>query len=120
MNKQFIRYVLSGSFFSILGPLFFLFISNILQSNLAILFSEFILHVLRFFSFKYFIFHNTSRNKSKRKYIFSTAPTILTNILLVNILEAHIKPRDIAIIIGLMSISIGYIWTKHCYRYFSK
>ena len=118
MSKQYIKYLFSGAFFSILGPLFFLLISNIIQSNLAILVSEFILHTLRFQSFKYFIFSHISKNKSKRKYIFSTAPTILTNILLVNFISAYLKPLEIAIFIGLMSISIGYIWTKYCYKYF--
>ena len=115
-----IRYLISGSIFTIIGPSFFILISSIINPRYAILISEIITHFLRFNIITLWVFQTKINNSSLKslyqsynspfynkffycKYIYKLLGTILT-----------------ALITAFFSATIGYLWNKYCYRKTSK
>ena len=109
MKYPYLKYLVSGSFFTILGPLIF-YISTIFFPNiLAIIISETVLHIFRYFSYKYFIFPKL--NSNPRKYIFAISPIVLFNLVLVYLSSNYLEPKFIAILMIIFSSSFGYLWS---------
>ncbi len=114
-NAQF-RYLFSGCFFTILGPSLFLLISFSLSVHLSIIISEFCLHSLRFFVITRWIFKYKINKKSLRSYLKASIPLSALNFILVSFLSMFIEKVFVAIIIGLFSATIGFLWTRYSYK----
>ena len=115
-NNQQLRYLFSGCFFTILGPSLFLLISSSFSLKLSIIFSEFFLHTLRFFVITIWIFKSKINKKSLRSYLKSSIPLFAINYILVSFLSMFLNKIFVAIIIGLFSATLGFLWTRYSYK----
>ncbi len=110
-----IRYLISGSIFTVIGPSLFILISSILNPRYAILFSEIITHFLRFNIMTLWVFQTKINNSSLKAYIKATIPLFIVNFFIVNIFISFLGTISTALISGVFSATIGYLWNKYCY-----
>ncbi len=111
-----IRYLISGSIFTIIGPSLFILSSSVINPRYAILFSEIITHFLRFNIITLWVFQTKINNRSFKAYIRATIPLLIINLFIVNIFIGFLGTLRTAIITGFFSATIGYLWNKYCYR----
>ena len=116
VNHTFTRYGLSGVFFTILGPGIF-WMTYPAGPFLALGTAEVSCHVLRYLSFRHLVFPRSRGFKvSMPRYIVSAIPTTLTNLILVTILRDLIGRTALTLIAALLSVSVGFIWSRFVYR----
>ena len=118
INSQYTRFFIAGIFFTIFGPSLFIILSLIIEIILASILSEMIIHSLRYKVYKYFVFNK--KKSTPLTYISSIAPISLSNILIVISLKNILNPIYIAIINTFISATIGYLWSKYCFKYIQK
>ena len=114
-NLDQIRYIISGSFFTLVGPSSFILISSFIPAQVAILFSELLINFIRFQVITRWVFKTRVNSKSVRAYIKATMPLFICNFILVSILVPLFGKIMVALIIGIFSATIGFIWNKICY-----
>ena len=114
LSRQYIKYLAAGSFFTIAGPFLFILLSLYIDIRIASIVNELFIHLIRYLSYKYFVFTNVKATPIA--YIGSIAPMVILNIFLVFKLKDTFTVNQIAIITVLFSISLGYIWTKYCFK----
>ena len=115
-----IRYLISGSIFTVIGPSLFILTSSIVNPRYAILFSEIITHFLRFNMITLWVFQKKINNSSLRAYIKATIPLFIINFFIVNIFISFLGTILTALITAFFSATIGYLWNKYCYLKISK
>ncbi len=115
-----IRYLISGSIFTVIGPSLFILTSSIVNPRYAILFSEIITHFLRFHMITLWVFQTKINNSSFRAYIKATIPLLILNFIIVNIFISFLGTIRTALITAFFSATIGYLWNKYCYLKTSK
>ena len=116
LSYRYCKFLLAGIFFTLAGPSLFVVLASQLAPGLASFFSEIIIHCLRYFSHSRFIF---SENKSRgiRTYLSAAVPLSLLNICLAMSLTGLIGKINMAIVLGVLGSTGGYLWSKICYRY---
>ena len=114
-NKVQIRYIISGSFFTLVGPSSFILISSFMPAQLGIIVSEVLINCFRFQVITRWVFKSRVNQKTVLAYIKATLPLFICNFVLVSLLVPLFGKIIVAIIIGLFSATIGFIWNKICY-----
>ena len=114
-NGAFIRFCLSGVFFTTLGP-GLLWLSYPLGAFIAVGISEVLAHSLRFVSFRCFVFPASKGYKvTVNRYILSAVPISLANLLTVTLLRNQLDRTTLAFSVALISISVGFLWSRFVY-----
>ena len=113
LRSGFIRYGITGAFFSILGPLFFILLSNFFSRILAILLIEPPAYLLKFVIYKYWVFRNKKVYISS--YLFHVTPLYFISIFITKITAFIDKTEYVAFIIVLVNGIVGYLWGKFLY-----
>jgi len=114
-NSAFIRFCLSGIFFTTLGP-GLLWLSYPLGAFVAVAISESLAHSLRFVSFRWFVFPvSKGYNVTAMRYILSAVPISLANLLTVAILRNQIDRTTLSFSVALISVSMGFLWSRFVY-----
>ena len=114
-NSAFIRFCLSGIFFTTLGP-GLLWLSYPLGAFVAVAISESLAHSLRFVSFRWFVFPvSKGYNVTAMRYILSAVPISLANLLTVAILRNQIDRTTLSFSVELISVSLGFLWSRFVY-----
>tara|TARA_Y100001968_G_scaffold164516_1_gene150576 strand:- start:9 stop:374 length:366 start_codon:yes stop_codon:yes gene_type:complete len=114
LKKQYFRYLLSGVFFTLSGPLLFIFISTIISMEKAMIINEMIIHILRYKFFKYYVFTNLSTNIFS--YIISILPITTFNVTIAFLFKDGWSSYQIATLSIIYSTTIGYILTKYIFN----
>lgn len=110
----YLKYIISGGFFTIFGPIIFIYIANYLEYTVSMFISQTFVHLIRFNIYKYLVFK--PKSSSLFSYIFSILPLFILNIIIANRLAFKFKPYEIGIIVAFISATLGYLWTSFCYR----
>jgi putative flippase GtrA len=114
-NNSFIRFCLSGIFFTILGP-GLLWIVYPLGVFVAVGLSELISHSLRYASFRLFVFPPAKGYRvTIRRYILSAAPVSMANLLTAALLKNQADRTTLTLTVAFISISVGFIWSRFVY-----
>jgi len=114
-NNSFIRFCLSGVFFTALGP-GLLWLAYPLGAFIAVGISEFIAHSLRFVSFRWFVFPASKGYKvTARRYLLSAVPISLANLLTVTFLRNQLDRTTLTLSVVLISLSVGFFWSRFVY-----
>ena len=114
-NNSFIRFCLSGAFFTTLGP-GLLWLSYPLGAFVAVGISEILAHSLRFVSFRWFVFPASKGYKvTAMRYILSAVPISLANLLTVALLRNQLDRTTLSFSVALISVSMGFLWSRYVY-----
>jgi len=114
-NSAFIRFCLSGIFFTTLGP-GLLWLSYPLGAFIAVGISEIFAHSLRFVSFRWFVFPAAKGYKvTAKRYILSAVPISLANLLTVTLLRNQLDRTTLTFSVALVSVSVGFLWSRFVY-----
>ena len=110
-----LRYIISGCFFTLIAPSLFLLLTKTFHPQLSIIISECIIHIFRFNVITRWVFQTSVNKKTLKAYIKATIPIFIFNFLLVSLLAPVIGELYTAIILGLFSATVGFLWNKICY-----
>jgi putative flippase GtrA len=114
-NNSFIRFCLSGVFFTTLGP-GLLWLAYPLGAFLAVGISELLAHSLRFVSFRWFVFPASKGYKvTAKRYLLSAVPVSLANLLTVTFLRNQLDRTTLTFSVVLISLSVGFVWSRFVY-----
>jgi len=114
-NNSFIRFCLSGVFFTTLGP-GLLWLTYPLGAFLAVGISELLAHSLRFVSFRWFVFPASKGYKvTAKRYLLSAVPVSLANLLTVTFLRNQLDRTTLTFSVVLISLSVGFVWSRFVY-----
>jgi hypothetical protein len=114
-SRTYPRFLLAGVFFTLAGPSFFILAAKLMAPVLASILCEISMHTVRCLVYNRIVF--TSLGGGVRTYLSAAIPTSLLNIGLVYCLQSHLPSWQIGLLIGLQSSTIGYLWSRACYRY---
>ncbi len=115
-KHTFTRYGLSGIVFTLLGP-GILWLAYPAGPFLALAIAELSCHTLRYLSFRYIVFpRDHGFHVSVPRYIVAAIPTTLANILLVAIFRNLVGRTTLALIVALVSVSVGFLWSRFVYK----
>ena len=110
-----LRYIISGCFFTLIAPSLFLLLTKTFHPQLSIIISECIIHIFRFNVITRWVFQTSVNKKTLKAYIKATIPIFIFNFILVSLLAPVIGELYTAIILGLFSATVGFLWNKICY-----
>lgn len=110
-----LRYIISGCFFTLIAPSLFLLLTKTFHPQLSIIISECFIHIFRFNVITRWVFQTSVNKKTLKAYIKATIPIFIFNFLLVSLLAPVIGELYTAIILGLFSATVGFLWNKICY-----
>ena len=114
-NNAFIRFCLSGAFFTTLGP-GLLWLAYPLGAFIAVAISELVAHSLRYLSFRWFVFPASKGYKvTASRYLLSAVPISLTNLLTVTFLRNQLDRTTLTLTVVLISLSVGFLWSRFVY-----
>tara|TARA_Y100000589_G_C26628287_1_gene416994 strand:- start:26 stop:472 length:447 start_codon:yes stop_codon:yes gene_type:complete len=113
LRSGFIRYGITGAFFSILGPLFFIILSNFFSRILVILLIEPPAYALKFFIYRYWVYRNKKVFISG--YLLHITPLYFISIFITKLTSFIDKTEYVAFIIILVNGIVGYLWGKFLY-----
>ena len=110
------RYIISGCFFSLLGPALFWYAYGIVGPLTAIIGVETVVHCLRYKVYKRFVFsRKRGFSVGKRKYVISNLPIIMFSILLVRVLGGSLGREALTMIVAVGSSVVGYGLSRWMY-----
>ncbi|MEY4353978.1 MAG: hypothetical protein RLZZ609_2219 [Cyanobacteriota bacterium] len=115
LSPQYLRFLLTGVVFTISGPSLFYFVALSLPPLLASFIVEVVMHSIRCLVYNRFVF--SSGGSGVRTYLTAAVPISLFNLGLVFFLQKTLQLWQLALLIGLLSATLGYMWSKLCYRY---
>ena len=114
-NKSQLRYIISGSFFTLTGPSFFIFLASFIKPSIAILISEIFIHSIRYYVITRWVFLSKLNKSSAKAYIKATLPLFLFNFIVVLLVVPLLGTIPVAIFLGIFSATIGFAWNRICY-----
>lgn len=79
------------------------------------LMTEVSMHSLRSIVYNRFVF--TTADSGLRTYLTAAVPLSLLNMGLVFFLRGHLYLWQMAVYIGFQNATVGYLWSRVCYRY---
>jgi len=115
VSRQYARFLLTGVAFTLAGPGFFYILALSMAPLLASFLTEISMHSARCMIYNRFVF--SSAGTRIRTYLTAAVPMSLINLGLVFVLQHYFPLWQIACIIGLQGATIGYLWSRFCYRY---
>lgn len=114
-RKALVRYSFSGLFATLMGPTLFWLLYPI-GLNIAFIFTEICIHILRYLSFKFFVFPaSKGYSVSIWRYGLSVLPLTLTTFVSMTLLHPFLDRLLISIVPALITIFIGFIWSRFVY-----
>ena len=122
IQKETVRYLLSGSVFTALGPLV-LWILLPLGATTAYIAGEVTLHYLRSRVHKTYIFRNrTCYTVTTGRYLIATAPVSVAGLVLISSIKTFASREMIVVCVGAFNMVAGYLWSGFIYsqRRFSR
>lgn len=114
-SPQYLRFLLVGAAFTLAGPALFYVIALQILPVFASLLAEVTMHSMRCLVYNRFVF--ASSGSGVRTYLTAAVPLSVINLCLVSLLQNHVPLWLIACVIGLQGATIGYFWSRICYRY---
>lgn len=115
VSPQYARFLLTGAAFTLAGPALFYVMALQLAPLLASFLTEISMHSARCVIYNRFVF--SSAGSGIRTYLTAAVPLSLINFGLVFVLQHHWPLWQIAVLIGLQGATLGYLWSRFCYRY---
>lgn len=115
ISPQYARFLLTGAVFTLAGPALFYGMALNLAPLLASLLTEISMHSARCVLYNRFVF--SSAGSGIRTYLTAAVPLSLINFGLVFFLQRLLPLWQIAVLIGLQGATLGYLWSRVCYRY---
>jgi hypothetical protein len=114
-NNSFLRFCLSGVFFTTLGP-GLLWLTYPFGAFTAVGLPELLAHGLRYVSFRWFVFPASKGYKvTASRYLLSAAPISLANLLTVTLLRNQLDRTTLTLAVVLTSITVGFVWSQFVY-----
>jgi hypothetical protein len=112
----FTRYGLSGLVFTLLGPGIF-WLAYPAGPFLALAIAEGSCHVLRYLSFRHFVFPRSHGfHVSVPRYIVAAIPTALIGIVVVALFRNLLGRTTLTLLVALISVSVGFLWSRFVYK----
>jgi hypothetical protein len=115
LSPQYLRFLLTGVVFTLTGPTLFYLVAQILTPLLASLLVEISMHSMRCLVYNRFVF--SSKGTGIRTYLTAAVPLSLFNLAIVFLFENSLPLWQLALSIGFLSATLGYAWSRLCYRY---
>lgn len=114
--RSFLRFALSGVFFTILGPSLF-WLAYPLGPLFAVALSEFAAHSLRFITFRRFVFPAKKGYRvSLKRYVLSALPISLLAFVAVIVLHDRLDRTMITLSISTMALVVGFMLSRYVYK----
>ena len=111
----FMRFSISGVLFTLAGPALFWILYPV-GPYLAVVSTEIIIHAIRYFAFRLFIFpQERGYNVSPFRYILSASPITLSSFICVGILKDSLNRTTLTLSSALISMVIGFLWSQYIY-----
>ena len=115
-NSAQLRYILSGIFFTIFGPSFFVLLATYIPPKIAILIADLLIHFLRFHVVTRWVFLSRINKNSIYSYLKATIPLSIFNFIIVSLLVPLFGNFIVAILLATFSATIGFVWNRICYE----
>ncbi|MFN7630727.1 MAG: hypothetical protein ACK5Q7_06505 [Cyanobacteriota bacterium] len=115
ISPQYARFLLTGAAFTLAGPALFFVLALLWPPLLASVLTELSMHSLRCVVYNMFVF--ASAGSGIRTYLTAAVPMSLVNFGLVYFLQDILPLWQLAFLIGVQGATIGYFWSRLCYRY---
>jgi hypothetical protein len=118
--NAFIRFSLSGTVFTVLGPALFWFFYPI-GPYFAVAATETIVHTMRFFTFRYLVFpRRKGYQVNAIRYFYSSMPVTLSSFVCIGLLKDSLDRTTLTLYAALASLIIGFLWSRFIYSQDSK
>lgn len=109
------RFGLSGLVFTILGPGIF-WLTYPLGPLVAVAIAELSVHSLRFLTFRTVVFPAEKGYRvSLARYVVSAMPVTFAGVGIITLLKNTLGRTEITIVGALLSLLIGFIWSRFVY-----
>ena len=115
ISRQYVRFLLTGAAFTLAGPGLFYVMALNMAPMLASFLTEISMHSVRCIIYNRFVF--SSAGTGIRTYLTAAVPLSLFNLALVFFFQKNLPLWQLALLIGLQSATLGYLWSRWCYRY---
>ena len=115
LSLQYTRFLLTGVAFTLAGPALFYAIALVIAPLLASFLTEISMHSVRCIVYNRYVF--SSAGTGIRTYLTAAVPLSLVNFSLVFALQHMLPLWQIAVLIGMQGATLGYLWSRFCYRY---
>jgi putative flippase GtrA len=114
-RRAFVRFGLSGVVFTILGPGLF-WLAYPLGPFVAVAVAELIAHVLRFITFRRFVFPaKRGYRVSLARYVVSALPVTLAGVLAVALLRNRLDRTMLTLSVAAIALGVGFLWSRFVY-----
>jgi putative flippase GtrA len=114
-RKAFLRFGLSGIVFTILGPGLF-WLCYPLGPFVAVGIAESVTHVIRFTTFKLFVFPEKKGYRvSLSRYVISALPVSITGIFTVALLRDRLDRTMLTLVGTFIAVIVGFVWSRYIY-----
>ena len=114
--SAFSRFGVTGVFFTLLGPIIFLWAYQ-LGALLAYFISESVVHTVRYILFRLFVFTDSRGYRvTPLRYFLSILPSNLAGALVVLLLSPLVSKFTLIVIGTFFSVLIGFAWSFFLYK----
>jgi putative flippase GtrA len=114
-RKVFMRFVMSGIGFTIMGPTIF-WITYPLGAMVAVAVSELLVHSMRFATYRSWVFPaNMGYRVNLPRYIISALPISLTGLVAVALLAHKLDRITLTLSAPVIALCAGFIWSRYIY-----
>jgi putative flippase GtrA len=115
MKATFGRYGISGVAFTLIGPSLF-WLAYPAGPLLAWAFAELSCHILRYTSFRLFVFPRRHGYRvSVPRYLVSIMPTSMSTLALVGLLGRVLSRNMLTLCAAVVSVTVGFVWSHYIY-----
>ena len=112
-TKPLAKYGLVGIGFTLIGPLFFIFLAVYLPRPIAILISEPFLYAGKFLIYRAWVYRGETVNLPR--YIFHVLPLYFISFVLIKLTEFSLSSLQAIIVVVVVNGLIGYFWGSFLY-----
>ena len=114
-HKAFLRFLITGVVFTILGPGLF-WLAYPWGPFRAIALAEITVHTVRFLTFRMVVFpEHMGYRVNLRRYALSTLPVTLTGIASVALLRNHLDRTALTLMGTFIATIAGFLWSRFVY-----
>ncbi len=115
-KRSLVKYLANGIFFTLFGPSVF-WLAYPLGPIMSLIVSDLVVHFLRFYSFKVFVFRSQAGfSVTPLGYLLSLLPLLLIRLLIIDYLYHTYNRTSLTILLTVISILLGFIFSVSIFR----
>ncbi len=116
IKRSLVKYLANGIFFTFFGPSVF-WLAYPLGPIMSIIVSDSVVHLLRFYSFKAFVFRRKAGfSVTPLGYLLSLLPLLAIRLLIIHSLYYSYDRNSLTILMAVISITLGFVFSASIFK----